>query len=92
MAVMKSWKVLIGLAGACAACCAIPLIGGTAAVAATAGGLLACAAECVPAALTLAGVALLGALSWWIVRRLQRNAACACPTGTAGKGERHGDA
>lgn len=31
---MKTWKAALGLGAACAACCAVPLIGGTAAFAA----------------------------------------------------------
>jgi hypothetical protein len=27
---MKNWKALLGIGAACAACCAVPLVGGTA--------------------------------------------------------------
>jgi hypothetical protein len=62
---MKNWKALLGVGAACAACCAIPLIGAGTALAAGssalfAGGLsalMACADEFLPVA-TLAAVAL----------------------------------
>jgi uncharacterized iron-regulated membrane protein len=74
---MSPWKAVLGVGAACAACCAIPLVGGVAAltagttVLATAGSaLLACADEFVPFAtglLVLAGVS--GAVTWWARRR-----------------------
>lgn len=77
---MRPWKAVLGIGAACAACCAIPLIGGvaaltggTAALAAAGSALLACADEFAPFAtslLVLAGVG--GAVTWW-VRRRRRN-------------------
>ena len=80
---MKPWKPLLGVGAACAACCAVPLLGGasaalvgTGALAAFGAALLACANELL--ALLLA--AAVGAGVWaWRRRRLarQREAAAA---------------
>ena len=77
---MRPWKAVLGIGAACAACCAIPLVGGvaaltagTAALAAASSALLACADEFAPFAtglLVLAGVG--GAVTWW-ARRRRRN-------------------
>ena len=77
---MRPWKAVLGVGAACAACCAIPLVGGlavltagTAALAAAGSALLACADEFAPFAtglLVLAGVG--GAGTCW-VRRRRRN-------------------
>jgi hypothetical protein len=71
---MRPWKAVLGIGAACAACCAIPLIGGvaaltggTAALAAAGSALLACADEFAPFAaglLVLVGVGV--AATWWV--------------------------
>lgn len=60
---MKPWKAVLGVGAACAACCAVPLIGGTAAfaagstaVAALGAVLAACAGEHALMALALVAV------------------------------------
>lgn len=75
---MKALKLLLGIGAACAACCAIPFFGGSAVLAAGAGGLLACADEFALPAFALAGIALLSGVFWWRSRRLQRQSACGC--------------
>lgn len=71
---MRPLKAVLGVGAACAACCAIPLVGGVAAL--TAGTALPeCVDEFAPFAtglLILAGVG--GAVTWW-VRRRRRNRA-----------------
>lgn len=64
---MKSWKAVLGIGAACAACCAVPLFGGvaalaagTTALAATGSALLACADEFLPLAVVLLMLATLG--------------------------------
>lgn len=76
---MTSWKLGLGAALACIACCAVPLIGGAALVSlgAALSPLLACAAELLP----LAGVTLAVWAVWvWRRRRAARNAKCGCST------------
>lgn len=77
---MKSWKAVLGVGAACAACCAVPLwVGGTALTAgsatlATAGAaLLACTDELLPLAFGLLALAAVGGgtILWW---RKQRHA------------------
>jgi|APMI01.1.fsa_nt_gi hypothetical protein len=76
---MKPLKVVLGLGAACAACCAIPLLGLSAGFAAFGSTLAACADELLPAALVLLVVAL-GLAGTWLVRRRQaaKRAPCAC--------------
>lgn len=64
---MKPWKAAVGVGVACAACCAVPLLGGAAALAAgsatlaaAGSALLACADELAPLALVLLGLAAAG--------------------------------
>jgi hypothetical protein len=77
---MKSWKAVLGLGAACAACCAIPLLGAAGGLAAIGAALAACADELLPAAgVLLAGALALGAAWWWRRRQAQHRAACACP-------------
>lgn len=77
---MKSWKAVVGLGAACAACCAIPLLGMSAGLAAFGSALAACADELLPAAMVLLAIALvLGAVGWVRRRQASRRAACACP-------------
>lgn len=78
---MRPWKGVLGVGAACAACCAVPLIGGTAAlaagtatVAAAGSALLACADEFVPLAAALLGLAaLIGGILWWRRRARARS-------------------
>jgi hypothetical protein len=84
---MKNWKVLLGLGGACAVCCSVPLAGMFAALAGGASGALAIypgaalPAAGIAAAVALAGV---GVVAWHKRRRAsqQDGGSCACP-GTA---------
>ena len=70
---MRPWKAVLGIGAACAACCAVPLIGGaamltagTAALAATGSALLACADEFVVPGTALLGLSgLAGGVIWW---------------------------
>lgn len=76
---MRPWKPVLGVGAACAACCAVPLVGGiaswtvgTSALAAAASALLACADEVAPLAAGLLAVAVVvGVAAWWL-RRVQR--------------------
>lgn len=81
---MKHWKAALGLGAACAACCAVPLLGGaalltagSATLAAVGAALAACADELaiVGVALLAAGVAI-GVIAWRR-RRSARSDACA---------------
>lgn len=80
---MKNWKVLLGLGGACAVCCSVPLAGMFAALAGGASGALAIypgaalPAAGIAAAATLAG---LGVVVWQKRRRSaqQDGGACGC--------------
>lgn len=76
---MKSWKVVLGLGAACAACCAIPLLGLAGGLAAAGSALAACADELLPlgAALLAAALALAGVWGWRR-RQARRDSACAC--------------
>src|SRR5262245_40927067 len=87
---MKTTKVLLGIGAACAACCAIPLLGGSAAVAAVASGVFACADEFVVPAFVAGGIALATGALWWRNRRLQRAVACGCTNADAAQGPDHG--
>lgn len=84
---MKPWKAAVGLGAACAACCAIPLLGLSAGLAAFGSALAACADELLPAALAVLVIAL-GFAGAWLYRRRQaaKRAACACaaPNQTGG--------
>ena len=73
---MKSWKVLFGVGGACAACCALPLVGGVAALSAGSSALVACVDGLAPAAWA-AALAVFGGGVWWWRRQSQRSA-CGC--------------
>jgi len=78
---MKSWKVLLGVGGACVACCALPL-GAIAGFLAGAGGLAAYAGPILPALGIAAGVGLAGAAYWWRRRASARQAGgCGCKPG-----------
>jgi hypothetical protein len=84
---MRSWKVILGLGAACAACCAIPLlglVGGMAAFSGFASAVWSCADEFLPAALVLGAVAAAGAGIWWVRRKLAaRSSGCGCETSCA---------
>ncbi|MGS5087281.1 hypothetical protein ACVC7V_12350 [Hydrogenophaga sp. A37] len=77
---MKLWKAALGVGAACAACCAVPLLGGAAALtigsasmAATGSALLAYADEFAPLAFVLLALASVGGgLIFW--RRHQQRA------------------
>lgn len=87
---MKSWRVLLGVGAACAACCALPLVGGVATLATTASALLACADELAPLAWAAAGVALVaGALWFWRRQAARRAASCGCGPAACGTGAVH---
>lgn len=89
---MTSWKTALGIGVACAACCAVPLAGGvaaltagTATLAATGSALLTCAKELIPLAWALVVLGAMGA-GYILRRRLQRaNTAvpngCGCESG-----------
>jgi hypothetical protein len=62
---MKPWKVMLGLGVACAACCAVPLLGVAGGLAVFASALWACADEFLPAAIALGIVAAALAGLWW---------------------------
>lgn len=78
---MKPWKLTLGLGAACAACCAIPLIGAAGGLAALASSLLAYADEFLPLAAILLLIApgVLG-FRWWKGRRAERDTSCDCST------------
>lgn len=75
----ETWKAVLGVGAACAACCAIPLVGGvaaltadTAALAAAGPALLACADEFAPFATGVLVLAVVGGtVTWWARRRRQ---------------------
>jgi len=76
---MKAWKVMLGLGAACAACCAVPLLGVAGGLAALASALWACADEFVPAAIALGVIAAVLAWRWlWTRHRAARNTGCGC--------------
>lgn len=78
---MKSWKVVLGLGAACAACCAIPLLGLAGWLATFGSALAACADEFLPSAAVLLAVAM-GLAGVWLWRRRQatRRDTCGCTT------------
>lgn len=80
---MKPWKTVLGVGAACAACCAVPLIGGaavltagTAALATMGSALLACAQDLAPlgAVLLVLAAGGIGVMLW------RRRARLAAPT------------
>lgn len=76
---MKPWTVMLGVGAACAACCAIPLLGVAGGLAAFGSALWACADEFAPVAIALGLVATaLAGLWFWQGRRARRKAACGC--------------
>ena len=91
---MKPWKAVVGVGAACAVCCAVPLVGGAAALAAgstalaaVGATLLAYADEWLPLASALLALAAAGgALIWWrrrAIRKLQAPAGCGGACGGA---------
>lgn len=86
---MKPWKAVLGLGAACAACCAIPLLGMSAGLAAFGSALVACADELLPAAFALIAIALVLA-GVWLIRRRQaaKQAACSCAAAGGAGGAR----
>jgi len=74
---MKSWRVLLGLAAACAACCAIPLLGLAGGLAAFGSAVAACADELVPLGIALL-IAAAGLAAWWAWRRRRSAASAGC--------------
>ncbi len=76
---MKPWKLTLGLGAACAACCAIPLIGAAGGLVVIASSLLDFADEFLPLAAILLLLALSAfGLGWWKQRRAQHSASCGC--------------
>jgi hypothetical protein len=76
---MKSWKVMLGIGGACAACCALPLGASLAALAAGASGSLALySGSALPAAGMAVALVGAGAGIWWRRRAARKESACAC--------------
>ncbi len=76
---MRPWKAVLGVGAACAACCAVPLVGGiaaltvgTSALAAAAAALLACADEFAPLAAGILALAVMGVAAAWWLRRQRR--------------------
>jgi hypothetical protein len=81
---MRQWKVMLGLGVACAACCAIPLLGVAGGLAAFASVLWACADEFVSEAIALGVVAaVLAGLWFWSRHRAARSSACGCAPSSA---------
>lgn len=86
---MRPWKVILGLGVACAACCAIPLLGIAGGLAALASALWACADEFLPGAVALGAVAAALAGLWlWRRHRAARYGACGC-TSSCSTGAEH---
>lgn len=78
---MRPWKVILALGAACAACCAIPLLGVVGGLAALASALWACADEFIPAAMVLGAIAAGLAGVWLWRKRMARQAgSCGCTT------------
>jgi len=86
---MASWKAVLGLGAACAACCAVPLAGAvgaagvTATLAAAGAAVLSCADELAMPVAVVAAMALLYAV--WRRRKPSKAsnpAACAYPAGS----------
>jgi hypothetical protein len=76
---MQPWKVVLGLGAACAACCALPLLGIAGALAASASALWARVAELLPVAIALGAVAaVVAGVGVWQRRRAARGSACGC--------------
>ncbi|WP_255991831.1 hypothetical protein [Chitinolyticbacter albus] len=76
---MKAWKIVLGLGAACVACCAIPLLGFTGGLTASAAALMACAGEFLPLAAALLAILLAWAGLWaWRRRSASRLASCPC--------------
>jgi hypothetical protein len=72
---------MLGLGAACAACCAIPLLGVAGGLATFASALWACADEFTPTAIGLGAVAAALAAVWvWRKRRPAQSGACGCAT------------
>lgn len=85
---MKSWKLMLSLGVACAACCALPLLGVAGGLAAFASALWACADEFIPAAVVLSAIAVsLAGLWWWQRRRGIQSSSCGCATTCSTGGE-----
>ncbi|HEY0821170.1 MAG TPA: hypothetical protein VGD46_20490 [Rhizobacter sp.] len=82
---MKPWKAAVGVGAACAACCAVPLLGGaavltagTATLAGLGSALMACADELAPLAFALPGLAAVG-VGIFLWRRKAKRPAPAAP-------------
>ncbi len=85
---MRPWKVMLGLGAACAACCAIPLVGLAGGFAAFGSALWACADEFVPVTIVLGAVAAGLAAVWWRRKRERaRTGTCGCKTACSIEGE-----
>jgi hypothetical protein len=80
---MKTWKAVAGVGAACAACCAVPLLGGaalwaagTSTLAAVGAALVACADDLVPLGAVTLAVMAAGGFAWWRRRAVTTPPAC----------------
>lgn len=76
---MRPWKAALGVGAACAACCAVPLLGGAAALgagtttlAALGSALWACADDVAPLVGVVLALVTAGSVAIWWVRRARR--------------------
>lgn len=77
---IKTWKLALGLGAACAACCAVPLLGVAVGLAATGSGLAVIGSEFVHATVVALSLAAgLAGVVWWRRRQAAHREACACP-------------
>lgn len=78
---VKTWEMALGLGAACAACCALPLLGVAGGMAALGSGLWAHTEGFVLVAgvLVATALAVLGAW-WWRARQAARQSSCDCGT------------
>ena len=87
---MKSWKVIFGLGGACAACCALPLLGGVAALGAGSSALLAGVGELAPVAGAAGALTAVAGVWWWRRHFVRRKSTCGCASANEGTPPRCG--
>jgi hypothetical protein len=75
---MKSWKVLLGVGGACAACCMVPVGAVTALLAAATGGTALYSRGIVPVVTVAVAITVLAAGLWWRRRQAAKARSCDC--------------